>query len=1496
MDSMRIKLLVFWLLMLAGINARAQFVLDCACLAQQPGMTVTNCQATIPDLCVLTTNCFRSTIQPPPPLIIVQCSQTPPVGTPVGPGTHQITVTVTVAGMAPIQCLVPFTVVAPNPGPFGLQCAPAKTVNCGVAWTFDPPTVLNPCCPNAALPNGGVTISVVSTVTNGLCPLVVTRTWQAVDNCGQAATCSQTVTVTGGPNSLTLNCAALQAWPDLQTNACTGYVPALCAQAIALSQQSCPCAVNCTQSVPAGTPYSPGSYPITVTLTDGSGGQASCTVNFVVTAPPGGCNPCPPTLTAVLNTGTTNGNGGLLPTGALEQVWINVAAPGGPTPMVVADTNQWPIVFGPWLPPTATSAWVSPSAGMQGPTGLYTNRVTYAAKCDRVCLTGRVASDDDGYLYVNGVLVASSGFTLWTNINHCADFVAGANVIEFVVNNASGPTGFRTELEFYESCCCNTFTNVWNSGMDGTNLLALGVPDPNYQLVSAPPGACNGPVQVLDPTSLPVGPWVANSSTSQWIGAGPTANCQEGVYHYRLCFYLPCAESASIVGQWAADDNGAIHLNGVPTGNTIPSLQFPNLPGYGWFPVSITNGFICGTNCLDFYVTNANIGINPTGFRAELTNVFNDCCCGPLKEISSYHSGEDASGLLPANAPDPQLVLTCAPPGVPTGPALVVPAPNGFWVPNGPNSQWVAASGAPFNTPGGTYCYTYRFVLPPCTNGTPKYAVKGQWMGDDAGTIYVNGNPSGNDLPNGWAFTNWHPISITSGLVPGVNTLTFYITNASAGDTGLRIELTNYASCCDCVMTNCNVAMNCSTNLDLEACTVVGNTAVVTYSLPTASSTCGVIASIVCTPPSGSPFPLGITTVNCTATDANGNTASCAFRVRVRRDITPPNCPPFNMAVTGCPPRMPDFSTNALITDNCSTLAQITVTQSIPPGTPLPAGPTVVILNLCDAAGNCRVCDVVIAAHPSGNPPVVKCPPNQNLLACSNSAVANFKAGATGNNGPVVCVPPSGSNFPIGTNVVTCTATNNCGWKVSCSFTVIVKPYSFPGPFWKWPSATYWAGKPDNCALPFDPANLVPCITATFPSFVPWKNFDQVQNNAHVGHRFTGLPANILKAELIIAMEPTFDSFAANDRLLIGINNPCSAGVYTWVSPIASLPGAGGTWVKPTNKKTTFKLDLATLNPTFLTKLNTDGYLDVVVEDDTIVDYMQLRIWRCPPPVLGIGTPHSTGTGTNPASTLAAMASKVLPGFGPIGVGPSVCVFPPHTSANKVSEVEVDLGGGDIYSFTTVLDMEAPDGSTLEIVDPQDPMGVPLLSLTLSRGTKCYDLKKCKGGRSDSVGFRTTAVNSDGELLGSSFQTLNEGDTNAALILRPEDDSITQFPVTLAFNRKDGSMSVTFPGSTARGTGGRKGWDGTIKGRVAEAERKGWDGTVKGRPPGASLVTFTPSVPHPVVAPQLVLYGTGFEEWLLTSETLTTMNGVVVRGLGDAGSGDAADESATPSA
>ncbi len=70
-----------------------------------------------------------------------------------------------------------------------VTCPANKTEECGTAWVFDAPTAYDTCC------GTNVTIIVLNTVTNGACPMSVTRTWMITDCCSNSVTCSQTVTV-----------------------------------------------------------------------------------------------------------------------------------------------------------------------------------------------------------------------------------------------------------------------------------------------------------------------------------------------------------------------------------------------------------------------------------------------------------------------------------------------------------------------------------------------------------------------------------------------------------------------------------------------------------------------------------------------------------------------------------------------------------------------------------------------------------------------------------------------------------------------------------------------------------------------------------------------------------------------------------------------------------------------------------------------------------------------------------------------------------------------------------------------------------------------------------------------------------------------------------------------------------------------------------------------------------------------------------------------------
>ncbi len=69
-------------------------------------------------------------------------------------------------------------------------CPPNKTVQCGSAWTFDPPTAFDICC------GTNVSIAVTGTFTNGAgCNFTATRNWTISDCCSNQTGCSQIVTV-----------------------------------------------------------------------------------------------------------------------------------------------------------------------------------------------------------------------------------------------------------------------------------------------------------------------------------------------------------------------------------------------------------------------------------------------------------------------------------------------------------------------------------------------------------------------------------------------------------------------------------------------------------------------------------------------------------------------------------------------------------------------------------------------------------------------------------------------------------------------------------------------------------------------------------------------------------------------------------------------------------------------------------------------------------------------------------------------------------------------------------------------------------------------------------------------------------------------------------------------------------------------------------------------------------------------------------------------------
>jgi hypothetical protein len=168
------------------------------------------------------------------------------------------------------------------------------------------------------------------------------------------------------------------------------------------------------------------------------------------------------------------------------------------------------------------------------------------------------------------------------------------------------------------------------------------------------------------------------------------------------------------------------------------------------------------------------------------------------------------------------------------------------------------------------------------------------------------------------------------------------------------------------------------------ASTVVGCTspagAVVMFTA-TAADTCDPQPTVICTPASGSTFPLGATTVTCTATDACGNRTSCSFTVAVRDTMPPMISCPANLSVLNDPNQagaVVHFAVTA--TDTCDATPTIVCTP--PSGSVFPAGVTTpVTCTATDDTGNQASCGFTVKVTPTA-------------LACL--ATTDFQSGGTG--------------------------------------------------------------------------------------------------------------------------------------------------------------------------------------------------------------------------------------------------------------------------------------------------------------------------------------------------------------------------------------------------------------------------------------------------------------------------------------------------------------------
>jgi hypothetical protein len=200
----------------------------------------------------------------------------------------------------------------------------------------------------------------------------------------------------------------------------------------------------------------------------------------------------------------------------------------------------------------------------------------------------------------------------------------------------------------------------------------------------------------------------------------------------------------------------------------------------------------------------------------------------------------------------------------------------------------------------------------------------------------------------------------------------------------------------------------------------------------------------------GSTFPLGQTTVSCTAKDGSGNTsAQASFTVTVVDTTKPTLSLPSSQTIQITQPGNGTFSYSATASD----LVDGSVSVSCnPSGSSFPIGTTSVSCSATDshnntASGSFSVTVVLVDTTP---PVLSNVPGNLKIEANGPSgSVVHFASPTATDNldGPIAlvpCTPSSGSTFPLGTTIVGCSATDSHGNTGTGSFSVQVVDTTAP--------------------------------------------------------------------------------------------------------------------------------------------------------------------------------------------------------------------------------------------------------------------------------------------------------------------------------------------------------------------------------------------------------------------------------------------------------------------
>ena len=186
-------------------------------------------------------------------------------------------------------------------------------------------------------------------------------------------------------------------------------------------------------------------------------------------------------------------------------------------------------------------------------------------------------------------------------------------------------------------------------------------------------------------------------------------------------------------------------------------------------------------------------------------------------------------------------------------------------------------------------------------------------------------------------------------------------------------------------------------------------------------------------------YPLGQTTLTWVATDQSGNTASAVQHITVVDTTNPTITAPPDKTVEATGPNGAAVDPGVAVASDSG--GPVVVSGGEAPGS-YPLGQTTLTWVATDQSGNTARAVQHINVVDRTNP-TLSLPANITTDATGPSgAVVTYVASATdgvSGNLAVLCTPPSGATFPIGTTTVTCSAHDAANNSVTGSFTVLVQ-------------------------------------------------------------------------------------------------------------------------------------------------------------------------------------------------------------------------------------------------------------------------------------------------------------------------------------------------------------------------------------------------------------------------------------------------------------------------